>query len=687
MLTIKKIEIKEISRGDQLPDIDTDFCAEHRDTIKNYLKEKYGNDYTCSVGTYGRLKLRQTFKDLAKIEGVPFKDANDLTKKIDDQHEYEFFDLFKYGMKDRKLYTFIQQHPAMINKLRVVLNNPKSVSIHPSAILILPKKDSDGRDRNLDNWLPIREIDGVKISEWEGKYCDLFGLLKNDILGLSQLDKFTYCLNLIKRNYNEDIDLDKIDFEDEKTFRLFQKGFNEDIFQFGSRGLKSYSKEVLPDCLDDLIAMNALYRPGAMSVNAHHDYALIKHGEKKPEYDWELEEITRDTYGLLIYQEQIMKVFVKAGFSLVEADGVRTKMKKFDAKGMALLKDDFLKRIQEKGCELEVADKIWTKVMAFSGYGFNQAHAAAYGIIAYQGQWLKANYPLEFWTTAMNFGKEDVDIPYHLSEIKESRAKIKVETTDINRSTADFVCNPELDTINWSLIKIKGLAEKAVEKILSHRKKVGSFKSLEHFISCVPKKDANKKIVTNLIISGAFDSVEGIKNKSERAELLLKFYDLMGHNALECSYLTHPLSDKEYYWILQQKNMTGNGELDFEAILKNSNAAKKIKENYIGVDDFFRLKIENKTFHGGRNKNYSMCGFVNDFKVYMGKKGEFCKLNLEVNSRTVECVLFTSSYEEFKESIPGLKGKMIAVYGNAGWDDYRRKNTIYFNDNSEIVEL
>lgn len=345
---IKEIDVKEIKRQDSLPDVDIDFCGANRDEIKAYLKNKYGDNYTCSVGTYGRLKLRQTFKDLAKIEGVPFKDANELTKKIDDQHEYEFFDLFKYAIKDEKLYKFVQKHPEMIGKLKVILNNPKSISIHPSAVLVLPKQDLEGRERSLDNWIPIRKVDGMNVSEWEGKYCDIFGLLKNDILGLAQLDKFTYCLDLIKKNKGEEINLDEIDLADEKTYRLFQKGLNEDVFQFGSYGLKGYSRKVLPDSIDDLIAMNALYRPGPMSSNAHEDYAKIKHGEKEPEYDWGMKEIVEKTGGLWIYQEQIMKAFVRAGFTLVEADEIRTIMKKFDKKKMESIKDKFIKKMSEQ---------------------------------------------------------------------------------------------------------------------------------------------------------------------------------------------------------------------------------------------------------------------------------------------------------------------------------------------------
>ncbi len=681
-------------RGDQLPDVDIDFTTASRDIIKDHLKTKYGKNYTCSVGTYGRLKLRQTFKDLAKIEGVNFQDTNELTKKIDDQQEYEFLDLFKYAKKDNLLYRFIQSHPDMINKLKVVLNNPKSVSIHPSAVLVLPKQDHLDRERSLSDWIPIRSIDGNNISEWEGKYCDIFGLLKNDILGLAQLDKFTYCLDLIKKNTGEVIDLDNIEYDDEYTFRLFQNGFNEDVFQFGSTGLKSYSKEVKPDCIDDLIAMAALYRPGPMSSNAHTDFGKIKHGEKEPDYDWGMEEITKATNGLWVYQEQIMQAFVRSGFTLVEADSVRTIMKKFDKKKMAEVRDKFTdglaKQIGKGGHE--IASKIFDKLVGFSAYGFNKSHSAAYGLIAYQSQWLKANYPLEFWTTTLNFCNED-DMSYVLKELESIKRKfskykqVSVVSADINFSSGSFGCNTEDESVTWSLVKIKGVGEKAVEGIIEVRDKVQRFNSLDHFLEVVPKKSSNKTVVTRLILAGAFDAIENIETALDRAMLLLQFYDERKIDAEECKYLNDPDVDKEWKWRTWEKELTGHGMIDYLSILKIS-ADPEIIKNYMEADEFVGSKFkELKDFKFNNLPIKVLCGHLRDFQERTSKSGkvEFLKFWLDCNSREVPVTVWGRkgiNWESIKEKL----GKMVYIRGAAA-EGWKGENMIYMHEDCKKKPL
>ncbi len=686
-LGVKSIKRVEDKRLDSLPDIDIDFTTKSRDIVKNYLKNKYGNKYTCSVGTYGRLKLRQTFKDLAKIEGVKFVEANELTKKIDDQHEYEFFDLFKYAKKDPNLYRFIQTHPEMINKLKVVLNNPKSVSIHPSAVLVLPKQDEKNRDRSLDNWIPIRSIDGMNISEWEGKFCDIFGLLKNDILGLAQLDKFTYCLELIKKNHGVEIDLDNIDLEDNKTFKLFQKGFNEDVFQFGSTGLKQYSKEVRPDCIDDLIAMAALYRPGPMSSNAHTDFAKIKHGELEPDYDWGMEEITKPTNGLWVYQEQIMQAFVRAGFTLVESDSVRTIMKKFDKKKMSEIKDKFVNGLANqigKG-GVEIANKIFDKLVGFSSYGFNKSHSAAYALIAYQSQWLKANYPLEFWTTTLNFASED-DIPYVLKEFEAIKRTIKnfddlkISSADINLSSNQFGCSVEDKRITWSLVKIKGVGDAAVEAIINTRQKESYFKSISHFLETVPKNKVNKSVVTRLILGGAFDNLEEIENPSDRTSLLLDFYDIRKIDPNDCKYLNDKDVLKDWKWRSWEKEYTGFGMIDYKSLLRNSVNESKYISRYISAEDF-----QDGDFYDMKKWDYSklplkvICGTFREYQERQSKNGkEFLNIWIDSNSIDIKVTLWGREGELDWEYLKSFEGKKVMISGGA-CSNKQFGNCLYIN--------
>lgn len=247
--------------ADSLPDIDCDFPVAFRDTVKEYMARRYGVDHVCSVGTYTRMKLKTCLKDFGKVMGVPFAVMNKLTKDIDDQIEYTWGDLFNYAATSRELFRFVQDHPELVHMTKYALTQCKTGSVHPSAVIIVPKEDEDGHPIDLYGWMPMKRMGGVLVSEWEGKYIDKSGFLKEDILGLNQLDKFSSILKLIAKNRREQIDVNTIPFDDEEVFRYFQRGWCEDVFQFGAMGLMNYCREAKPHSLDDLIAMTALFRP------------------------------------------------------------------------------------------------------------------------------------------------------------------------------------------------------------------------------------------------------------------------------------------------------------------------------------------------------------------------------------------------------------------------------------------
>lgn len=330
--------------SDSLPDIDIDFPTKYRDSVKEYIKEKYGYAYTCSVGTYTRMKLKTCIKDFGKVKGLSFDLTNKLTKDIDDQIEYTWGDLIEYASKSKLLFKFVQENPELVHMTKYALLQPKAESVHPSAVIIVPKHTVDGTNKDIDlfGWMPVKKIDGVLVSEWEGKYVDAAGFLKEDILGLSQLDKLQSMLDLIKIDCKKSIDLNKIEFDDEKTFKYFQRGWNEDVFQFGTAGLMNYCRQVKPICLDDLIAMTALFRPAIMEIGAHQTFVDIRKGKQKPAYDPGMEEITKDTFGIYVYQEQVMKAAVVGGLSAVESDIMRTAIKKKKIDVLNSFKDKFI---------------------------------------------------------------------------------------------------------------------------------------------------------------------------------------------------------------------------------------------------------------------------------------------------------------------------------------------------------
>jgi DNA-directed DNA polymerase III PolC len=378
--------------ADSMPDIDVDFPTKYRDDVKEYIKNKYGYAYTCSIGTYAGMKLKTCLKDFAKIKGLPFDLMNKLTKEIDNQIEYSWGDLIEYASKSKSLFKFVQENPEIIHLTKFALLQPKAASVHPSAVVIVPKEDLRGNKTNIFEWMPIKKIDGVLVSEWEGKYIDKSGFLKEDILGLSQLDKFKGILTLIKQNRKKSIDVNKIAFDDTEVFKYFKRGWCEDVFQFGTMGLMNYCRQVKPDQLDHLISMTSLFRPGPMESNAHAEFADIKNGKKKPHYDFGLKEVTESTSGLYIFQEQIMKaVNVLGGLTLVQADQLRTYMKKKDKKAMAALGEQFLEGAMKKGCSKKEAEEIWSKLDKFSGYGFNKCIDGDEKIQILKGSYIESN--------------------------------------------------------------------------------------------------------------------------------------------------------------------------------------------------------------------------------------------------------------------------------------------------------
>lgn len=664
--------------ADSMPDIDLDFEAEHRGTIKDYIRDRFGEFHTCSIGSYTRLKIKAGLKDFTRVAGMSFNKANYISSMIDDQLEYTWKDLIKYALKEKDLKQFMQENPDVVHLIKFSLNQCRSASIHASAVIIVPNK-KDGQDVDIFNWLPIRQIEDRLVSEWEGKYTDRAGFLKEDILGLNQLDKFNRMIQLIKKNHGKKIILEKIPLTDRATYKLFHKGSTEDVFQFGSAGLKSYSTLVKPDTIEDLTAMSALYRPGPMSSNAHMDFALIKHGKKKPHFDYMLEEVTKNTNGLYVYQEQIMKaVVVLGGFSLVESDMLRTQIKKFDKVSMKKSEEQFINGAINNGCDDEEAKEIWNKLLAFSGYGFNKSHSFAYSVMTYHSQWMKANYPLEFWTTSLQFAKEE-DIPKRISELRRLKQGIQVKPPSINNSHILFECTPDTMSIYWSLSKIKNVGKVAVTYIIEEREKNGMFGSYDDFLARVPKNKVNKRVITHLILAGAFDEVESIHKNTDRLPLLIYHLQKYGEELPE-DFQDEDLVNKTYFWTLKQRDLTGFGNIDYKSYLRNLRAreAKKLAELYIDSEKFFELKDYTRA---------CICGKIIHRVERKSKHGEFLVLGIVCNDDFLLINIWNDIYVENSEFLADCMGKIIAVSGKSKFDTWRHQNILNSTDETIILEL
>ena len=666
--------------GDSMPDIDCDFPTEYRDIVKEYISTKYGYNYTCSIGTYTRMKLKTCIKDFGKIKGLSFDYTNKLTKDIDDQIEYTWGDLIEYASKSKMLFNFVQENPELVFLTKYALLQPKAESIHPSAVIITPDFDRNGDPIDLFQWMPVKKIDGVLVSEWEGKYIDKSGFLKEDILGLLQLDKFSNMLNLIKKNCGKWIDVNKIPFDDVEVFKYFRRGWCEDVFQFGSNGLMGYCRMVKPNNLEDLIAMNALFRPGPMDIGAHQDFADIKNGKKKPQYDYGMEEITKDTFSLYVYQEQIMKAVVVAGLSPVQSDVLRTTIKKKDLATLSSFGEQFktgyvdmLRKADIKDPE-KYADKVWDKLLAFSGYGFNKSHAAAYTIMGYWSQWFKVNYPLEFWTTSLQFAKES-EVPYRLAEMKKTGVEIEIRPPDVNFSEGNFTCDAAEQRIFFSINKIKKVGDVAVENILKTRKDGGQFFSFDEFCSRVPKK-VNKGVIVNLIVAGAFDIIENLRNPRDRRTLLKRYLEERG-DRLPDQYCTDDAKTNAF-WILEQKKLTGFGEIDYETMIRESIPNKRVAKMYVNDVEFAGSK---------ENEEVTIAGRLIYYRENDTKNGKMCTLQIDCNNTIINFVAWADAYERFSDQIEDLKGCLIAVCGVVKKDKYKGDKRVYSNDGTRLFMI
>nr|DAK52032.1 MAG TPA: DNA polymerase III, alpha subunit [Caudoviricetes sp.] len=353
-----------------LPDIDTDVPGEYRPAVKQYMENRFGASQVCSVGTYTTLQIKQAINDVGKIYGASIPTLRRLTKMIEDVKTEE--DFLKLACKKSEVNQFLNKYPEMMNIVFLLLGQQKAASIHACAMMIFPK------EKTMYEWCPVRKSGDLVVSEWEGGEMDEAGFLKEDILGIEQLDKFTDILNLIEKNTGRKINLySDIEYDDPEVYRYFANGWLSDIFQFSAKGLCAYTQKLKPKNMDDVVAALSLFRPGPMENGFHMDYIALKNGEKEPEYPIGAEEILKNTYSVLVYQEQIMNICNQlAGFDLVTCDKVRKSLGKKKLDVLLPLKTKFIEgyvgKFGSKGVTEKNAEILWEQMEEFAKYSFNK---------------------------------------------------------------------------------------------------------------------------------------------------------------------------------------------------------------------------------------------------------------------------------------------------------------------------
>ena len=485
-----------------MPDIDIDFCIQGREVVINHIKDKYGHDKVCQIITFGTMLAKGVIKDVARALGLPFEESNMITSLIPDQLKITLKEAIE---KEPRLQELIDKNQTVKHIFDVAFKLEgitRHASKHAAGIVITP----ESTDSMLPIFIPPK--DTAVVAQYAMTELESIGFLKIDLLGLKNLTLVKKAIELIKKEQGVDIDIDHIPLDDAKAFELIQAGKTSGVFQLESEGLKEVLRKLKPDKFEDIIAVNALYRPGPLGSGMVDDYILRRHGKQKIEYLFdELIPILEETYGVIVYQEQVMKIASTiAGYSLGESDILRRAMGKKKVDVMAEQKKLFIQRAQERNFNSKKAEELFDLMAYFAGYGFNKSHSAAYALIAYQTAYLKANYPAEFLASLISLEATHADkMAFYLKEAKDMN--IEILAPDINSSHVDFSI---LDgKILFGLQGIKNIGTTALKNIIEEREKKGAFKDLLNLCERIDLRTSNKRVLENLICAGALDSLHG----------------------------------------------------------------------------------------------------------------------------------------------------------------------------------
>jgi DNA polymerase III subunit alpha len=487
-----------------MPDIDIDFCVRGRQQVIDYVADYYGRDHVSQISTFGTMASKAAIKDVGRALEMPYAEVDKIAKMIPPPVRGRNVSIEDAIKQNPDLKRSIDTDPRVKEVIEIAKRLEgcsRHASVHAAGVVISPKP--------LYELVPISKTARDEITtQYAMADLEKTGMLKMDFLALTTLTIIDDCLKSIARETREQIDLAQIPLDDRAALQLFAEGKTEAIFQFESDGMKDICRRLKPSGLEDLSALNALYRPGPIDSGMIDDFIDRRHGKKKVRYDFpELKEVMGNTLGILTYQEQLMAVFQKlGGYSLGEADLVRRAMGKKKREELDKHKEKFLKQATERGHDRQKLEKLWHSFEGFADYAFNRAHSFAYGYLAYQTAYLKAHYPTHFWAAVLS--NELNNTAKVVKYINEARTQgIEILPPDVNRSLDNFTASG--NSIRFGLAAIKGIGQSAVASIIEARKSGGPFRSLFDFTERVDPKAVNKRVLESLIRSGAFDSTNG----------------------------------------------------------------------------------------------------------------------------------------------------------------------------------
>jgi len=668
------------------PDIDLDFADNRRDEVIQYVAQKYGRDRVAQIITFGTMAARAVVRDVGRALNYNYSFCDKIAKLIP-----AGFTLDEALAKVKELRDLYQSDP----KVEILINFSKKLegcarhaSTHACGVVI--SKDPLTEFVPLQH--PTQDEENI-VTQYDMRSIENLGLLKMDFLGLKNLTIIEETLKMIYAIHKKNVDIDNIPLDDKSVYKLLQRGDCVGVFQLESEGMRKYLRQLKPTTLEDIIAMIALYRPGPMALIP--DYIAGKNKKKKVEYMHpKLKPILESTYGVPVYQEQIMQIAQEiAGFSLAEADVLRKAIGKKIKKLLMDQKEKFINGAKSNGIDESVAQKIWHWFEPFARYSFNKSHSAAYAIIAYQTAYLKTHYPLEFMASLLTSEKADVErIGFLIEECQ--RMGIQVLPPDVNESYRYFSVVPEDKKIRFGLAAIKNVGEAVADEIVKERKKSGKFKSIDDFISRMSLKVLNKKSLESLIKAGTFDQFEERKKLLKELDSLLESARDIQKNKMNGQFslfgeakLNHNGSNNQNHNQKLNQDEDCNGSSKIENLIWE----KELLGLYISGHPLDGLKLKflekvlpiekiNKSLVGKRVK---IIGVISSLKKIITKSGApMIFLKLEDKTNRIEVVTFPSVLERNPQSFE--ENKVVLITGRIDNKDNVPK--IICEDIEEIIE-
>jgi DNA polymerase-3 subunit alpha len=635
-------------RKSSMPDVDVDFCMEGRDEVIQYVSEKYGKENVAQIITFGKMQAKAVVRDVGRVLGIPYAEVDRIAKLIPNKIDITLAQAVQQEAGLRDAIAKDSRIASLFEIAESLEGLARHASTHAAGVVIANKP--------LMEYLPLqRGQNSEVITQYAMKQVEAIGLVKFDFLGLKTLTVLDQTIHLIQKNRGLSVQLSDIPLDDSEVYALLGAGSNLGIFQLESSGMRDLLTKLKPQSFKDIIALVALYRPGPLDSGMVGEFIKRKHGQESIRYELpSLEEILRDTYGVIVYQEQVMRIAsALANFSLEDADNLRRAMSKKDALEMERQKEKFLEGTKKNRIPPRKAEKIFEQMETFGRYGFNKSHSTAYALLAYQTAYLKTHYPIEFMAALLTSEAQNADkIVKYISECREMG--IEILPPDINESFKHFAVIG--NQIRFGLTAVKNVGDAAIDIILAEREGNGKFQSLYDFCHRVDLRKVNRRVIESLVKCGSFDF-----SKAHRSQMLTVLGELLEQS---------------------QRTQKKKGEPQLSMLIDHS---KALKEDYPDMDEFPENQLvafEKETigFYISRHplsryedeiKKYTnldtstlpklqngaevnICGLVSGLKEIVTKKGDrMAFLTLEDMKGFIEIILFP---EVFKAASPCLRG-------------------------------